>query len=365
MRRTVICSAMAALMTTAAGLAQPPGVKMPDGTVLSAENARRLGLQVRDSGPIVSVQFNGGNLQEFTSALRASTKDPVNISLQGDANSISIEPMTLQNVSIESALRAALGARTNATSFLPDGSSVFIALEDVRANPNDVPVFVITRSPGSQSRGGAPQTSVDVISIQRLVSGDQPIPADVVLSAIDAGLGLQNAGDNGRPDIKFHKDSGLLLVHGNPQDVSLVSEIVKRLTNDHERNVIESRQRKAASIERDTETKRAAVKLRLTESELAIARDRAAQAEQLAQKGSISASELSEVRLALQRAQAARDMVQIDMERLQQEQDAGVAAPSPSADDQPDPRDQKIRALESRIAELEAELGSKKSPKKP
>jgi hypothetical protein len=201
-------------------------------------------------GPLVSVDFKGGTLKELAVALRGATKEPVNISLQGDAAGVEVEPMSLRNVTVESALRAAIGNRIG-TQFLPDGSGLELKFESVQSGPQDASVFVITRSPSSfRNSPPPPRERVEVLSIQRLVSGDEATTPDVVLTAIDTGLMLQQNDREPRPQIKFHKDSGLLLIRGDPQDVALASEIVKRMMSDHDRQTSEAARRKAASIER-------------------------------------------------------------------------------------------------------------------
>lgn len=357
-----------AMRTLAAGtgvLISAVGLAQPGQPPMSPNLARQMMQQQRpETGPMVSVDFKGGTLQEFATALRASTSEPVNISLQGDAAAVTVEPMSLRNVSVESALRGALGARINQNQFLPDGSSVIIKFDQVQSGPSDSPVYVVTRSPGVEFRGGMPQSTIDVISIQRLVGGDQPLTPDIVLSAIDAGLSLQDRGETPRPDIKFHRDSGLLLVHGNPAHVSLVDEIIKRMMSDHDRVLSESGRRRAASIERGADMKRAQIRIRLADAESHAAQQRLDMVKKLVDQGQESPTELANATLAVQRAEGEHDMAMIELDRLKQQEDAGVSGekgnPSGDGEGAVDPRDQKIKALEARISDLEAELGKTK-----
>jgi hypothetical protein len=316
---------------------------------------------------LVSVDFKGGTLKELAVALRGATKEPVNISLQGDAAGVEVEPMSLRNVTVESALRAAIGNRIG-TQFLPDGSGLELKFESVQSGPEDASVFVITRSPSSfRNSPPPPRERVEVLSIQRLVSGDGATTPDVVLTAIDTGLMLQQSDREPRPQIKFHKDSGLLLIRGDPQDVALATEIVKRMMSDHDRQTSEAARRKAASIERGAALRQAMVKLRVAEAEADLAEQRVNEAAQQVDKGMRSPSELPQLKLEAQRAQANREMVQIEIDRLKQEEEAGIGGPGaePGAGaDTPasqDPRDAVIAALQARVAALEAQLGQKNS----
>ena len=207
-------------------------------------------------GPIVSIEFKGGTLGDLVRSLQAQGKDPVNIALQGDAAAIPVERMALRNVTVHSALEAALGSRINTVLFEADGTSKQITLEQLAGNGDAAAVFVITRHE-TQARQMGREPSVQVFSIQKLVSGSGAMPPEVVLTAIDTGLGLQTRAEGARPQIKFHKDSGLLLVRGEGMDVNLIEQIVSRLQKDHERQVAEESRRKAVEIDRATRRKKA------------------------------------------------------------------------------------------------------------
>jgi hypothetical protein len=232
-------------------------------------------------------------------------------------------------------------------------------------------VHIVTARPAEAPRRAASQDpAIEVLSIQRLLTGDNPVSPDVALTAIDAGLGLQGEGDE-KPQIRFHKDSGLILVRGRPMDVRLASEIVSRMISDHDRASSETARRRAAEIERKARQGHAAVQLQLAEREIGMIRERLGRATKLVEAGQESTEVLGQVQMELNRAEASHQMAQIDLQRVEDEAKAGLLGggggddrgrgegPGPGGRDQ-DPRDARIAALERRIMELEQELGKTK-----
>lgn len=316
----------AAAMVVAAGLlpaaawgqseGRQPG-RPPNAPALSGPRSPSLG------GPTVSVEFRGGTLGAFAEALRRSTDEPVNIALQGGAADLPVAPMSLRGVSVYAALRAALGDRVGQVGRGADGSQMWIGFETVNGGGDqDSPVFVVT---GQVYGVEQSDQMVDVISIQRLIAGPEAMAPDVVLSAIDAGLAFQRDGRDARPEIRFHKDSGLLLVRGHPRDVDLVQRTVKRMLDDHQAAVAEAQQRKAMEIDRWARRQRTKVRLRLASDEVEAAERRHDLTRKALQSGQSSEMELMEAHLAVKRAKAEWEMLKIELEQIAEEERASVA----------------------------------------
>ena len=77
--------------------------------------------------------------------------------------------------------------------------------------------------------------------------------------------------------------------------------------------------------------------------------------------GQAQAEALSGARMDLSRTEAARDIARINIDRIKAQTEAGMPVDA-GGENAPDPRDEKIKALEARIGDLEAELGRTKSP---
>src|SRR5205814_1564779 len=114
-------------------------------------------------------------------ALRGATPDPVNVSIQGDLANLPVERMTLRDVTVHSALRAAMAGRADNLEFRPDGVQTRISLEPVASGPSDWPVYIISRHETGSIRMPDSPTQVTVLSIQRLVTGPDAVPPEVVL----------------------------------------------------------------------------------------------------------------------------------------------------------------------------------------
>ena len=360
LRRRLLTGALAAAVLSSAGLAQVPS----QAEVTRMRERGFAPAQEPVSGPLVSIEFKGGTLGDLVKAVRGATKEPVNISLQGDAGSIPVEAMSLREVSVGSLLSAALGARAGQPELRGDGSAQTTTLNTEPGAGGGAPIFVITRREGVPQGMGYPvnmrghEPITDVLSIQKMVTGEGALPPEVVLTAIDTGLAMGEAGP--RPQIKFHKDSGLLLVRGDQNQVALVGEIVRRMQKDYDTRGSDQVKRKQMQIGLTAELRQAEVELRHTETECNIQSEKFARAKASVDAGQAPAEALAGVRLDLSRSEAARDMARINIERLKAQADAGM--PVDAGDNAPDPRDERIKALEARIGELEAELGKAKSP---
>jgi hypothetical protein len=347
-------------MMAAAGLAQPAGAgSQPQ----PAEKASQ------GNGPTVSVNFKGGTLAEYVKALRAATSEPVNIALQGEAASIRVEPMELRDVGIEAALHAALGGSVGRMVMEPDGTQSQVILNTIASSGGgDGPmVFSVSREVQRASGGRSPikGNMVEVYSLQPLVqpgAGGKEDAAVVALTAIETALALTQEEGGSEPEIKFHQDSGLLLVRGTGPQVSLVGQVVKRLTSDHDQRSGMQTQLRLRAIERQADVRKAEIRVQVAEGKLEVAEQEMGQLSELVEKGSAPSLELTRFRAQFQQARADRELAMIDLERLSKEAEVVPIAP-PRGDDTDKAL---IQTLKNRIDQLEkelAELKGKPAPK--
>lgn len=286
------------------------------------------------------LEFPGGPLSDFVAAVRAASPDPTNIVLQPGSETVPVPPMTLVDVSVESALRAALEPLFIESEVGPDRELVKITITMVMPEPDVRPVFIISRRTAPAPHKQSPR-STEVFSIQRLVMGAErdgitPVPERVILEAIDAGLALSQHGESPRPEINYHKDSGLLLVHALPADVRLVQDVVKRLTEDYIIRASEAVQARRHKIERAAEMAKFEVRMNLAKQRLSVAESRVEQFRKLAEQGQGSMQEMAQAELALAEARAEYDLASIDLNRMREEAELRNV-PMP-VDPQPEPR---------------------------
>jgi hypothetical protein len=314
---------------------------------------------VSSAGPQVSVSFKGGKLPEFVDALRSATSEPVNIALQGEAAGIQVEPMELRNVSVGAALHAALGGGVGRITTEPDGTQSQVMLRSIDSpDGTSAPVYSVSREIMGRAR---PRTErmVDVYSIQSLLQGggakDQT--TRVVLTAIESAVNLAQEEGEPQPEIKYHQDSGLLLVRGTGPQLALVGQVVKRMISDQEQRAAIESQRRMRSIDRRAGLQKAEIRARLADSQYGRMADELKRAQAEVAKGGQKQDVTVEFMDALERAKAERDMAHIDVERLGQEAELPDLAPAPAADDS---SELLIQTLKTRIEQLEKELAALK-----
>jgi|GEM_PF-3319104 len=198
-----------------------------------------------DPRPIVieHLDFKGGTLAQYVDTLRAmSDPMPVNILLRNEARLITVPALYLRNVSLETALQAAVPDELP-RSTRPDGAIVdwLVDLDRISdTSGTGTPVYVIDAEsePVSAQDGDENEDRrFEVFGLGRVIGdGD----ADGVLEIIDAAMSL----DDAQPaDLRFHKDSGLLIVRGTHEQLVLVAQVIGRLESDRARASNEDRDR--------------------------------------------------------------------------------------------------------------------------
>lgn len=211
------------------------------------------------AAPVISVDFPGGTLSDLLAAMRRI--DPrLNITASALAREVKMPELSVKGAEVINVLEAASAIAPQDFSVSchasgRDGATVYMVM--VRQ----------TQPPGMahSSRGAR---DVQVFSLRSLIEaqpGDDPkepmaVPVDTVLSALEAGLGM-TAGD--AATLKYHHDSMLLFIDGNPAQVSVVQQVLTNLqrdqqegrkNRDRERKLQDSLRREAAKAADPTKT---------------------------------------------------------------------------------------------------------------
>lgn len=180
---------------------------------------------------VISLSFQGGSMEEFVAQMRA--KEPrANVIVAEGAKSARLPAIDLRGAGLEQALE---GACTAATS-----KSLIRVKEFSGAGE---PVFAITatepmltmRGPNAPGDVQVPaavsnRPLSEVYSLNRLLDMQDGMGFEIatVLSAIEAAT----AGEGAAPVLRFHKESGLLIVRASSEQVHLVHEVLTKLERD-------------------------------------------------------------------------------------------------------------------------------------
>lgn len=195
--------------------------------------ARPAAAKARPEPVLVTMKFAGGTLAEFCDHIRA-TEPRVNIVLAPLAATAKLPVMDLRGAGLEQALESAC---------MVAESTAVIRIKDFRG-PGE-PVFTITATESAKSVGGmAPSGQPDgtapvgqvraekteVFSLNRLLDpkDGSGFAVTTVLSAIETATG----GEQGLAAMRFHKESGLLIVRGRGDQLALVRDVLANLDRD-------------------------------------------------------------------------------------------------------------------------------------
>lgn len=354
------------------------GTRMALGLALAASYAS--GLQARDDRRI-SIDWRGGTLERFIEQLRQSAQDvPVNVIVDTEAAAWQVQPLALRQLSPEQAVMAVPWATD-----VPEGMDLAVEpLLDDSGRP--VVLSLVVRrhaTPTTQRLAAKERVRPNVLSIRTLLEGrpgEDPavvMDAETVLTAVQAALDMADADD--RPaELKFHQDSGLLIVQGDEWELETADRVVRLLAEDiHERRAYVRQVTSSGFAERMAELTAASkgdrelqlielqgelrqAELGLQQAEL-VAQDAAQRAEYAAKLYERAAVSESEVRAARLRAEQERlnvDMRRSELERIQQRLE--LVERRVSEDGRSRPRAEEIATTELHLQNLQAMCQAKR-----
>ena len=182
---------------------------------------------------LVSVKFNGGTVTEFVALVRMAAdqrwKRHINLLVTGPAGEAELPAIEIHDSELANLFSAldALVAPVYSISFDSlegDGEGTPIQLVRVQHNTDSDEAIQMSRR-------------VRVFPLRALTSSLEgetssiALKPETVLTAVETALGLCTS-TNSKPVIRFHEDSGLMLVQGTEMQLSIAEEIVDRLTED-------------------------------------------------------------------------------------------------------------------------------------
>lgn len=258
---------------------------------------------------LISVEFTGGAAKDYIRAVREAARPAiVNVIVpEPEVLQIWMGPITLQEVSPETAMHAlewALAPR-HAVKVQLIGENTFGVLADPPLH--EMQARRMAAAPTEDAR-------MEVISLRDLVEPRpedaelqvRTLPVEVVLSAARAAV--EAAPDAGaRAELKYHEDSGLLLVRGTPRQASAAMHAIKEIRDDltARRNAARAAAMRDINLdELRMEVELADARERLLEVSVSRAHDALAKAELLLKEGMATTEEVDAARAARERMKA-------------------------------------------------------------
>lgn len=232
----------------------------------------------------VSLEFKGGTLDEYVRALRAAAgESPVNVLYSREVGDIEVPPVALKDASIYGALHS-----LTRIASAPEEAALVV---NVEAGVISISLFQQGGNRLSHQRREMERQDLRVMSIRDLLESTDPqakdgttLPADTVLTAVTQALELMPTSDQQAPTVKYHKESGLLLVVGRSDQNNIVSQTLAAMRSDLQaRKEQSNRVREAESIrERDKQIEEQRVMK--AQAELAVATRKVFAAEEVLAK---------------------------------------------------------------------------------
>jgi hypothetical protein len=190
----------------------------------------------KPKAPTISLDFHAGGMDRFVAAVRDAAP-AANIVLATDAQAVVVPQMELRGVSVDQALECACALAegpvdVGVKEFRGDGETVYTILARRKAR--------VTAGPDPEEPSQRVFT-LNHLTMPRAGSAVQPLKVESILSAVE----LATAGEGQPPTIRYHQDSGVLLVRGTRTQVDQASEVIqvlsKDLDNREKRSVEEAR----------------------------------------------------------------------------------------------------------------------------
>jgi hypothetical protein len=290
----------------------------------------------------LSVDFPGGTVGQYIDALKkAAGRNAVNVVASRQAMEVPVAPISLRDISLYAALSAVQGA---------GGREIRWDVRPLGLSPSkNAEAWALEMQPTGQvaqmgpAQRSQPEGGIRVFSLRDLT---EPLPGDppgvaltkspeIVLTAVRAALDLAGNQGGDPPEMKFHEDSGLLIVHGNNEQIGAVMQTLDQMKDDIRRRRDAAKLSMQPRVDVDevrSQMEKEKVHLNQAQRDL----DRTSRALEMGRKlvdsGQMSAVELSDVEAKHDEAQARVQMVSIDLQRMQKvledaQQEGRMASP--------------------------------------
>lgn len=196
----------------------------------------------------VSLKFAGGTMAEFVAAVRED-QSKANIVLATQARNAQVPAMVLKSAGLEQALEGACMAAAadydvRVKEFRGTGEPVYSIVAQKRHS--NTAEQVLPADHDSQQW----VSSLNELTSER-VSGIKAMDVATILSAIELAL----SDEKKAPSLRFHKDSGLLLVRGSREQISVVDLVLGTLSRDMDQQERRQKSKRADEARRAKSSK--------------------------------------------------------------------------------------------------------------
>jgi hypothetical protein len=263
----------------------------------------------------VSIQFQGGTIADYVALLSEAADDaPVNVTLSQEAAEIELAPVTLRRVTLDQSLE--LLANT-----IDLGPTSRINVSRISGPPGGTSVYSINVQRAGVRAGPSPQSRLEVFSLRSLIqappgSEGPAFSVEEILTAVDTALEL---GGQGEADMRFHPESGLLIVRALPDQINAVDNIIGVLGDDvsDRRADVSVLTNQARALEHQLH--KAKIEAEMQEHEVRVAQAQLERIALLAESGNVSSGELMASEAQMQRKRAEVELAQSEIRFIQQQ----------------------------------------------
>ncbi len=189
---------------------------------------------------IISLSFPGGTIADFVAQVR-SKEAKVNIVIAEAAKGARLPAIELRGAGLDQALEAACVVAEGdhdirVKDFRGAGEPVYSVLATPRQG--------VARGPATTIGPARESANTQVYSLNHLTADAPEIgfPAAVILSSIEAAT----AAGGEAVTVRYHKESGLLILRGGPQ-LHVAHQVIESLGKDVERRRVEVARKTAAA----------------------------------------------------------------------------------------------------------------------
>jgi len=277
----------------------------------------------------ITVEFSGGTVLQYVQALKEACKPhPVNVVLSESAATDRLAPISLRAVSLAAAMQAIPAASSSGVNSwqivrLMDALPGETAVQD---NALAAPVYQVYRAPARKD-SGQQRVIMEVFSVQRIVGRESDAAAAekrvaAVLTAAETALRMDDHHATA-PEMKFHKESGLLIVRGEQEDVMAVKDVIERMSDDSGKAAEEAARRESVARQIEIGIRKAELNVKNAQSQLDLSKAKLGQVEQLAAKGAVSSTEALEMKAEVDRRAAAHELAVLEFEAAKTAIDGG------------------------------------------
>lgn len=329
MRRTTLALLAACLLPTGPVALGQDGSSGAGRQTVTAADDQSLD---RFYGPTIDTNFDGGTMAAYIEAVkRAAGERAPTVMVRGNAEAVMVGPVELRRIPMVGALQLLDGVHDGG-----DRTHAFhVQTKNVGAGAGGDAAFLVNIESLGRAANQMPRDFrvLPIREITEALPGDPPeivLPAETVLTAIETVIDITDA-DGGGADIRFHPESGLLMLAGPIKSLDAAETVLERIFGD-----VERRRDRARDLQRDrgltdpdvledmlnnarAEVEVAAARLQYAKQEHALTREQVEKQQVLAEEGSIPEEVLKQAKLRLLRQEAELREQQIKLERLHQQ----------------------------------------------